>query len=72
MRNRSAALVVLALFAAACGEDASGPEAAAEAKLKAKWADEMGDLPFVVGVAKGMRVAEATKRPPMFFYTATW
>ncbi len=37
-----------------------------------KWGEHMGDLPFIVGYAKGMKEVEFTGRPPMYFFTTTW
>lgn len=50
---------VLLLAAAACG-------------ASDKWAEEKGDIPFVVGRAKGDAQAQASGRAPMYFFTATW
>lgn len=60
-----AAVLVAAVAFAACGRP-SRPG------VDPKWADHVGDLPFVVGMAKGMSQATATGRPPMYFFTATW
>ena len=64
MRTHAAALVVLAALGAACGQSSSGADP--------KWAEHMGDIPFVVGQAKGASQVTATGRPPMYFFTATW
>jgi thiol-disulfide isomerase/thioredoxin len=42
------------------------------AVIDAKWASDVGDIPFIVGRSKGMEVAAATGRPPMFYFTTTW
>ena len=66
-------LVLASMFAPAARAD--GPEVAvpaADAAERAKWGDHMGDLPFVVGYAKGMKEVEFTGKPPMLFFTATW
>ena len=60
MRQAAALLLVPLAALAACGPP------------KSKWADHKGDIPFVVGQAAGMRQAEASGRPPMYFFTATW
>ena len=52
------------------GVPASAP--AADSAEKEKWGEHMGDLPFVVGYAKGMKEVEFTGKPPMLFFTATW
>lgn len=54
---------------AACGGDAAPDAAKAE---REKWAEHMGDLPFVIGYEKGMKEVEFTGKPPMYFFTATW
>jgi hypothetical protein len=62
---------------APAGGDKSKPEAPApapsddKANLE-KWAEHVGDLPFVFGFANGMKEVEFTGRPPMYFFTATW
>jgi hypothetical protein len=49
----------------------AAPPASADAERE-KWAEHMGDLPFVIGYEKGMKEVEFTGRPPMYFFTATW
>lgn len=74
-----AASAVLAFGAFAAAQDRRPPDAgkdggesaAAEAPEK-KWAEHMGDLPFVIGYEKGMAQAKLTGNPPMYFFTATW
>ena len=63
MRQVAAFLVPALLALAACG-NSSGPDS--------KWAEHMGDIPFVVGQAKGVRIATSSGRQPMYFFTATW
>jgi len=60
MRNTIAVLAGVVVLAA-CGRAPSS-----------KWADHMGDIPFVVGQEAGMRQASASHRQPMYFFTATW
>src|SRR5262245_43044101 len=63
-------LVATALAPAACGRepDAAAPVGAADSK----WADDVGDVPFVVGLAAGTKAVAATGRPPMYYFTTTW
>ena len=66
-------LVLASMFAPAARAD--GPEVAvpaADAAERAKWGGHMGDLPFGVGYEKGMKAAETSGRPPLYFFTATW
>jgi thiol-disulfide isomerase/thioredoxin len=73
----SSFLLALAAAAAAGG---CGPEAdpAADAAVRtaaaedAKWADDVGDIPFVIGLAAGTKAAAASGRPPMYYFTTTW
>lgn len=65
------ALAALAGLAPAAAR-ADGPEAAAPAAAKSKWADHLGDVPFVVGYEAGTKAAAESGRPPMYFFTATW
>ncbi len=38
-----------------------------------KWADHMGDVPFVVASAEaGLELAREKGKPPLYFFTATW
>ena len=38
-----------------------------------KWADHMGDVPFVVSSAEaGLELARQKGKPPLYFFTATW
>ncbi len=70
---RNGWLLALALSIGAAGVacmPASAP--AADTAEHDKWAEHMGDLPFVIGYAKGMKEVEFTGRPPMYFFTATW
>ena len=36
------------------------------------WTSHKGDIPFIIGREKGMKEAEFTGKPILFFYTATW
>jgi hypothetical protein len=63
-----AALAAVPGFAAR----ADGPEVAAPAAAKSKWADHTGDVPFVVGYEAGTKAAAESGRPPLYFFTATW
>lgn len=67
MRTTLGIAVVLGLGAVAL-LGASGPARAADAD-RAKWAEHMGDVPFVIGFDKGMKEVEFTGRPPMLFFT---
>ncbi len=61
-------LAAIGPFAApASAEDP--PAADAE---RTKWAEHMGDLPFVIGFDKGMKEVEFTGRPPIVFFTADY
>lgn len=60
-----AAVLVATVALAACGK-ASTPG------VDPKWAEHVGDIPFVVGMSNGMSQATASGRPPMYFFTATW
>jgi len=78
------ALVVgLTLFAASAaatpgGDSKTPPEKSAGEKPgdgkaeREKWAEHMGDVPFVIGYEKGLKDVEYTGKPPMLFFTATW
>ncbi len=77
--RRIALVASFALFLALAGrpstarsEEPTGAAPAADAAEREKWRDHMGDLPFVVGHAKGNAQAAASGRPPMYFFTATW
>jgi hypothetical protein len=37
-----------------------------------KWKDHMGDVPFVIGSKRGVEAAQASGKPLLLFYTATW
>lgn len=39
---------------------------------RAKWADHMGDIPFMLTYQKGLAESKLTGRPMMVFFTATW
>jgi hypothetical protein len=67
-------LVAFALSLGAFGAVVASPTPApaADSPEKEKWAEHMGDLPFVVGYANGMKEVEFTGKPPMLFFTATW
>jgi hypothetical protein len=62
-----AALGVLAVETRAA--DSSAPAATGE---RAKWAEHMGDIPFVIGSANGMSEAEFSGKPPIYFFTADY
>lgn len=51
---------------------APAPAPAASDAEKEKWGEHMGDLPFIVGYAAGMKEVEFTGKPPMLFFTTTW
>lgn len=36
------------------------------------WSDHMGSIPFIVGSEKGIKEAEFTGKPILYFFTATW
>ncbi len=65
MRAIAVALLAGAAALAACGK--SPP-----ADVDPKWADHVGDIPFVVGRARGESRAAETGRPPMYYFTAVW
>jgi hypothetical protein len=74
MRSSSLALAAaLGLALVGTVVTASAGDSSAPTKQeKEKWGDHMGDLPFVIGYAKGMKQVENTGKPPMYFFTATW
>ena len=67
-------LALLASPAFAGGEGSKGGSATAPAPAAAEkdWSKHKGDIPFIVGREAGMKEAEFTGKPVMFFYTATW
>ena len=72
---RAAALVIaLAAFAmpAAAQEKAPSAPAKPAAPAAKDWSDHMGNIPFIVGRAAGLKEVEFTGKPIMYFYTATW
>jgi cytochrome oxidase Cu insertion factor (SCO1/SenC/PrrC family) len=77
---RFALVVSLAAVGAVAASAKAGDDTAPPAKTapaagdsdREKWAEHMGDLPFVIGYEKGMKEVEFTGRPPMYFFTATW
>jgi hypothetical protein len=36
------------------------------------WSSHKGNIPFIIGREAGMKEAEFTGKPILFFYTATW
>jgi thioredoxin-related protein len=75
MRPDSSAFLLLAATAlapAACGRDPAGAAPAAAAKADPKWAEDVGDVPFVIGLDAGTKAVAATGRPPMYYFTTTW
>jgi thiol-disulfide isomerase/thioredoxin len=68
----SAFLLVLAAAPAACGRDAEVAAAPSAATDDAKWVDDVGDVPFVIGLAAGTKAVAASGRPPMYYFTTTW
>ena len=54
----------------------AGPAAAApggEGKDGQKdWTSHKGDIPFIIGREAGLKEAEFTGKPILYFYTATW
>jgi ABC-type glycerol-3-phosphate transport system substrate-binding protein len=66
MRHAALALLAAAAALAACGK------ASSMAGADSKWADHVGNIPFVLGQEKGIQQAKATGRTPMYFFTATW
>jgi len=60
-----ATLTALLVLAAAQSSWAGDPE-------PKDWKDHMGNIPFIVGREAGMKEAEFTGKPILFFYTATW
>lgn len=45
------------------------PSARADDAERSKWAEHMGNIPFVIGYEKGMKEVEFTGKPPMLFFT---
>jgi hypothetical protein len=74
MRKTLVLAAATALFAwvGAAAPASAGDSSAPTKQEKEKWAEHMGDVPFVIGYAKGMKQVENTGRPPMYFFTATW
>lgn len=54
--------------APALADDTTG----APAKGEKDWKDHTGNIPFIVGSEKGMKEAEFTGKPILYFFTATW
>ena len=62
--------LALAAFAAPAAADAPGATAAPAAdSQREKWAEHMGNVPFVLGYENGMKEAQFTGKPPMLFFT---
>ena len=67
------------LFAAALGVGVLGvsigvaragdERAGADKAVREKWAEHMGDVPFIIGFEQGMKEAAFTGKPPMLFFT---
>ena len=36
------------------------------------WTSHKGNIPFIIGREAGMKEAEFTGKPVLYFYTATW
>jgi len=60
-----------AALALACALLAAPPAPADETKGK-DWSEHTGNIPFLVGSAKGLKEAEFTGKPILYFFTATW
>jgi predicted outer membrane protein len=80
-RNTFLALALLSCCALGYADETETPDDAAPAETatdaaadaeREKWAEHMGDLPFIIGYAKGMKQVELTGKPPMYFFTTTW
>jgi thiol-disulfide isomerase/thioredoxin len=70
----SSILLVLAtaLAPAACGPDKTPAPPSPTTAVDSKWAEDVGDVPFVIGLAAGTKAVAATGRPPMYYFTTTW
>ena len=64
----------LAAPAFAGGDDSRGGSKTAPAPAAAEkdWSKHKGNIPFIVGREAGMKEAEFSGKPILFFYTATW
>ena len=71
----SLAAVGAVAASANAGDDKAPPAKPAPAPADAereKWAEHMGDVPFVIGFEKGMKDVEFTGKPPLVFFTADY
>ncbi len=59
-------------FALAAALASCGREAPAATDDASKWSDDVGDIPFVIGLDAGGKAVAATGRPPMYYFTTTW
>jgi len=71
MRSIASTLFVVLAVAAGCGRPPAKPGTAAAA-VDPKWAEDVGDLPFVVGLDAGGKAVSASGRPAMYYFTTTW
>jgi cytochrome oxidase Cu insertion factor (SCO1/SenC/PrrC family) len=60
----------LAAGSAAAQEGHTRPKA--ESGGAKDWTSHKGNIPFIIGREAGMKEAEFTGKPILFFYTATW
>jgi len=69
-------VVAFACAAGACMPAGGPPPGASSSESRpsvdAKWADDVGDVPFVVGLDAGTKAVAASGRPPMYYFTTTW
>lgn len=65
MRTWIAPLALAATFLVAPAPATAGP-------ADKDWSDHMGNIPFIVGSEKGIKEAEFTGKPILYFFTATW
>lgn len=64
-------------LAARAGDGAGGAKPgtsapAVEPAGQKDWTEHKGDIPFIIGREAGMKEAEFSGKPVLFFYTATW
>jgi hypothetical protein len=74
MKSWLAPLALAAALLAAPPAPADESEGAPPAGSAAgkDWKDHTGDIPFIVGSERGLKEAEFTGKPILYFFTATW
>ena len=66
-------IAIISLLAVAGGLTLAGCDQAIVVEKADKWADHVGDVPFVVASAEaGLELAREKGKPPLYFFTATW